>query len=89
FVIHDDLDLELGTYKIQFGIGPKVHNGLLSIYESLGTDRFWHVRVGIDGRGGSRNISGSDYVLGKFSPKQKKIILEINNKIIADLKKLI
>ena len=29
FVIHDDLDLPLGGYKIQKGKGPKDHNGLL------------------------------------------------------------
>lgn len=50
FIIHDDLDIKLGEYKIQFGKGPKIHNGLLSIYEKLGTRDFWHVRVGIENR---------------------------------------
>ncbi len=50
FVIHDDLDIKLGEYKIQFGKGPKDHNGLVSIYEKLGTKKFWHVRVGIENR---------------------------------------
>ncbi len=50
WVIHDDLDILLGQYKIQFGKGPKVHNGLLSIYERLKTKDFWHVRVGIENR---------------------------------------
>src|SRR3989344_1048929 len=53
YVVHDDLDIELGKYKLTFGKGPKVHNGLKSIYEQLGTKDFWHLRIGIDSdRGG-------------------------------------
>jgi PTH1 family peptidyl-tRNA hydrolase len=54
YVVHDDLDLALGTIKLQFGTGPKSHNGLLSMYEHLGTKQFWHARVGVDNRGESR-----------------------------------
>lgn len=50
FVIHDDLDIKLGEYKIQKGKGPRDHKGLLSIYKKLKTSDFWHVRVGIDNR---------------------------------------
>src|SRR6185369_4075580 len=35
YVIHDDLDIKLGEYKIQKGKGPKQHNGILSIEEKL------------------------------------------------------
>ena len=35
YIIHDDLDIKLGEYKIQFGKGPKVHNGLNDIYDNL------------------------------------------------------
>ena len=28
------------------GVGPKVHNGLTSVEERLGTEGFWRVRVG-------------------------------------------
>jgi PTH1 family peptidyl-tRNA hydrolase len=37
FVVHDDLDIPLGKYKIQFGRGPRQHKGLESIYEALGS----------------------------------------------------
>ncbi|OGM12118.1 hypothetical protein A2Z22_03445 [Candidatus Woesebacteria bacterium RBG_16_34_12] len=58
YVIHDDLDVELGEYKIQFGTGPKVHYGIQSINQALGTLRlrsgqasdYWRVRVGIENR---------------------------------------
>jgi peptidyl-tRNA hydrolase, PTH1 family len=53
FVVHDDLDIKLGEYKIQFGTGPKVHNGVLAVERALGTKDFWRIRIGIDNRGGS------------------------------------
>jgi PTH1 family peptidyl-tRNA hydrolase len=58
FVVHDDLDITLGNYKIQLGKGPKIHNGLQSIYESLGSKDFWHVRLGIENRDKVPNLSG-------------------------------
>ena len=50
YVVHDDLDIMLGKYKIQKGKEPKEHNGLKSIYESIGTKDYWHVRIGIENR---------------------------------------
>jgi peptidyl-tRNA hydrolase, PTH1 family len=68
----DDLDLALGSFKAQFGKGPKVHNGLLSVYEHLGTDQFWHLRIGVDGRAGDRSIPGHAYVLQSFLPSEQQ-----------------
>jgi peptidyl-tRNA hydrolase, PTH1 family len=70
-VVHDDLDLTVGNFKIQHGVGPKQHNGLLSIYRNLGTSSFWHVRIGVDGREGSRLIPPDRYVLQNFSSEEK------------------
>jgi peptidyl-tRNA hydrolase, PTH1 family len=50
YIVHDDLDIKLGEYKIQYGKGPKVHGGLNSIEEKLGTMEFWRVRIGIENR---------------------------------------
>lgn len=69
-VIHDDLDLPLGVVKKQQGTGPKVHNGLNSLYQHLGTKNFAHIRLGIDGRNGVRNIPGAEYVLTRFLPEE-------------------
>jgi PTH1 family peptidyl-tRNA hydrolase len=65
-VAHDDLDLELGQFKLQKGKGPKVHNGLSSIYQHLGHKNFWHLRLGVDSRKGDRSINSSNYVLMKM-----------------------
>lgn len=78
YVVHDDLDIELGKFKISFGKGPKVHNGLNSIYEQLGTKDFWHVRIGIDNRAAiGFKGTGEDYVLQNFRPEEREIIKNI------------
>ncbi|MEO8581533.1 MAG: aminoacyl-tRNA hydrolase [Patescibacteria group bacterium] len=74
FIIYDDLDIELGKFKIQFGSGPKIHNGLNSIRDHLGTDQFWNVRIGVDSRKGDRSLSGSEYVLQNFSPDEHQVL---------------
>ena len=74
FVIHDDLDIKLGEFKIQFGKGPKVHNGLNDIYEKLGTNEFWHVRVGVDNRDPENRAKGDEYVLQDFTVEEKVIL---------------
>lgn len=89
YIIHDDLDIKLGEYKIQLGVGPKNHNGLLSIYEKLATQNFWHVRVGIDNRckNNELRIPGEEYVLQSFGSGEYKILNAITEKVVEDLSK--
>src|SRR3989338_539584 len=86
YVIHDELDIKLGEYKIQKGKGPKVHNGLLSIEEKLGTADFWRIRVGVDNRKPENRISGEQYVLEDFENEEKEIIDQVIAKIIYGFK---
>lgn len=74
-VAHDDLDLPLGEFKLQKK-GPKVHNGLQSLYQHLGFDDFWHLRIGVDTREGMRTLPPADYVLMKMSPEEQKQLQE-------------
>ena len=71
FVIHDDLDLELGKVKIKFGGGNGGHNGLSSIDEIIGND-YYRIRVGIDHPGQKHLVS--NYVLNKFDENEMKMI---------------
>lgn len=85
YIIHDDLDIPFGSYKIQFGRGPKDHNGILDIEEKLGTKDFWRVRVGIDNRPNDNKPMGEVYTLENFTDEEKvmleKTIKEICKKI--------
>ncbi len=85
YVAHDDLDLKLGEYKIQFGKGPKEHNGVESVEQALGTRDFWRIRIGIENR--TTPVSGEEYVLQKFLSEEKKILDEVLEKICSQLNK--
>jgi len=83
YVIHDDLDLEIGDYKIQFDRGSAGHNGIKSIIENLGTQQFNRIRVGV---GKSKNnIAVEDYVLLSFSSEEKDIINTLTPNIFKEI----
>lgn len=83
FVAHDDLDIKLGQFKIQKGVGPKVHNGLRSVEEVLGTKEFWRIRIGIENRimNNELRITGEKYVLERFLPREKVILEKVLDEI--------
>lgn len=85
-VVHDDLDLAFGEYKIQMEKGPKVHNGLKSIEQYLGRNDFWRVRIGIDNRQpGVSYGTGADYVLSRFSNEEIKELDKVFDEAIKEL----
>ena len=87
WVIHDDLDIALGDYKIQKGKGPTLHKGIESIEEKLGKTDFWRVRIGIENRSAENNISGETYVLRDFTEDEIEVIaptiVKISREIIS------
>lgn len=85
YVAHDDLDIKLGEYKIQFGRGPKDHNGIKDIEDKLGTSDFWRVRIGVDNRDPNNRISGEEYVLQDFSEDELKVIQGVIKKAADEL----
>ncbi|HNT37154.1 MAG TPA: aminoacyl-tRNA hydrolase, partial [bacterium] len=48
-VVYDDLNLPLGTLRLRAKGSAGGHNGIKSIIETLGTDQFQRVRVGLGG----------------------------------------
>lgn len=83
-LVHDDLDIPLGEYKIQRGKAPSGHNGVNSVEDRLGTNNFKRVRIGIENRE-NKNIPGEDYVLTKFSKEEKIIVEETIQKAIQGI----
>jgi PTH1 family peptidyl-tRNA hydrolase len=73
-VIHDELDLPLGTVRIKTGGGHGGHNGLRSIIEFLGTSDFTRVRMGI-GRP-APGVDSADHVLSSFRADEKQAAAE-------------
>jgi len=73
-VIHDDLDLLLGTVRVKIGGGHGGHNGLRSLIEYLGSPDFIRVRIGI-GRP-ALNMDPADYVLSPFLAEERPAAAE-------------
>ena len=73
-VIHDDLDLPLGTLRLRPGGGSAGQKGLDSTIQQLGTQQFSRLRIGIGRPPGQmpaaayvlQNFSGGDQELLKF-----------------------
>ena len=78
YVIHDDLDLELGKVKLKFGGGNGGHNGLSNIDEMIGNN-YNRIRIGIDHPGTKHLVSS--YVLNKFTNNESDLIEDRLNKI--------
>ena len=79
-VVHDELELPLGTVSLKFGGGLGGHNGLRSMKASLGAAGFWRLRFGIGrpddrapGQGGPPGSGRGivDWVLSNFSPPEE------------------
>jgi len=83
WVIHDDLDLELGRMKISFGEhSGGGHKGIESIIDSLGSKKFPRFRIGIStSEKEIGTLDSSAFVLQKFNKDEKKIINEVIAKV--------
>jgi PTH1 family peptidyl-tRNA hydrolase len=73
-VVYDDLDLPLGRLRIRPEGGSGGHKGMRSIIQSLGTQEFPRLRVGIDRP--PKGIDPTDYVLQPFSEDEAPCIVE-------------
>ena len=65
-VISDDLDLDLGKFRLRRNGSSGGHNGLKSIISHLGTDNFKRLRIGIS----NDKDDVINYVLSKFSKRE-------------------
>ena len=72
-IIHDDLDLPIGSLKLKIGGGHGGHNGLRSIISHAGKS-FIRLRVGIGHPGNKVDVT--NWVLGKFKVTEKDLIKE-------------
>jgi PTH1 family peptidyl-tRNA hydrolase len=69
-VVYDDLDLPLGKLRIRPRGGPGTHNGMRSIVDSLATDAFPRLRVGI----GPARTDAARHVLERFTEEEEATI---------------
>jgi PTH1 family peptidyl-tRNA hydrolase len=85
-VIHDDLDLNLGTVKTKIGGSSGGHNGLKSLDSIIGKN-YRRLRIGI-GHPGNKTLV-NNYVLGDFSKSENVIINILIKNISLNFDKII
>jgi len=76
-VIHDDIDISLGNFKLQTNRSAGGHNGVQSIITHLKTQNFTRLRVGIATPLLRAKIPPEKFVLNNFSAEEKKEIKKI------------
>lgn len=72
-IIYDDVDFNVGSFKIKRGGSAAGHNGIKNIIQLLKTENINRIRIGIS----KNNIPLEKYVLGKFSKDEEEQIKNI------------
>lgn len=86
-VAHDEIDLPLGRVKVAFESGSAGHKGVESIVETLGTNRFYRLRLGI-GRPASKD-EVERYVLSPFGADEEAAVTGMVEKGVGEIREWI
>jgi len=95
-VIHDELDLTLGTFKIRERGSPAGHNGARSITGVLGTEEWLRLRIGVGfdlppeaiaANGGRR--PGRDYLLSPMRKADLTVLDEVLDRVATATRRIL
>ena len=75
-ILHDDISLPVGKMRIRPKGSAGGHNGLKSIISHIGSDTFDRIKIGV-GAPQHADYDLADYVLGKFLPDEKKMLIPV------------
>ena len=78
-VIHDDVHLPTGTFKVKLLGGDGGHRGVNSIIYHLFTDKFLRIRIGVGGKDLSQE-NLADYVLSDFGKEDGRLLEDVFEK---------
>ncbi|MGD0328781.1 MAG: aminoacyl-tRNA hydrolase [Minisyncoccia bacterium] len=87
-VVHDDIDLPLGTIKMVFGRGSGGHKGVESVMRAVKTQNFTRIRIGtsaIGKKNQAKKVEGEEkvikYVIGKWKPSEEAVFKKVLKKV--------
>jgi PTH1 family peptidyl-tRNA hydrolase len=94
-VIHDELDLVLGSFKIRERGSPAGHNGVRSVIGALGTQEWLRLRIGVGldippeaiAAGGRR--PGRDYLLSPMRKKDLTVLDEVLDRVATATRRIL
>ena len=81
-IVHDDLDLPFGHYRLRKNGSSGGHNGLKDIEKYLGTREYNRLKLGISKR---QDMDTKDYVLGRFSEEELDQIHQMMDELLSIL----
>ncbi len=86
-IAHDDSDLLLGEYKIDFNRGSAGHNGVASVIKSIRTQKFFRLRIGIRSKEAvsAPRKKASEFVLKKITPRDRKILESVFKNVCGNI----
>jgi len=95
-VLHDDLDLPLGKFKIVYDRGAGGHRGVKSIQRSLGTNEFIRIKIGVSPStttGKVRKPKGDqkilDFIIGDFRKPELEKLKKVSKDISGAIESII
>jgi PTH1 family peptidyl-tRNA hydrolase len=95
-VIHDELDLKLGTFKIRERGSPAGHNGARSVTASLGNQEWLRLRIGVGpdlppeaiaAIGGRR--PGRDFLLSPMRKADLTVLDEVLSRVATATRRIL
>lgn len=81
-IVHDDVDMPLGSAKLSFDKNSGGHKGVESVMRALKTKKFWRMRIGVQKK---RRVPGENLVLQKFRPDEELAVKKIVKKSLTAL----
>ncbi|PIQ92532.1 MAG: aminoacyl-tRNA hydrolase [Parcubacteria group bacterium CG11_big_fil_rev_8_21_14_0_20_39_22] len=95
-IIHDDLDIGIGNFKVSFGKNSGGHKGIESIIKSIGTKNFVRIRIGISPTTKSGVVKkpnassiADDFIVKKFKPSESEVLKTILKKVSYTIENII
>jgi PTH1 family peptidyl-tRNA hydrolase len=94
-VIHDELDLKLGTFKIRERGSPAGHNGARSVTGALSSQEWLRLRIGVgldlppeaEAAGGRR--PGRDYLLSPMRKAELTVLDEVLDRVAMATRRIV
>lgn len=73
-VLHDDLDLPLGKFKISFDRGAAGHRGVQSVIRMLKTSAFVRIRIGISPKRKPQGEKVLNFLMSNFRASERLLL---------------
>ena len=80
-VLHDDIDMPLGRFKIVYNRGSGGHRGVESLRRALKTEAFVRVRIGVCPRKKPNHKELLKFLTSKFKPTEAEVLKKLSKKI--------